>query len=347
MPIRAEMSPLKANMENMLQINMSLMAEKAVQRAALAGRKLDYSHSSLGQVEAIMQADWRTIPFGTAQTQSEVEGFIRQWGAYLGEVFRREKGGRWLYKPELPTDRQVYVRFGNQAIFPLEQIRAWVDQRYTPGPVVQAAPEPTNEVKPAPANKAPRGPLTLNPRVLLERYLRRPLKPLESGGLVAALIIGAILLIWALVGLGGAVGRLSRQSYNNRFAELLPQYLLPYQSGPAYSEPAEAGKILVVDLTTRAIADWQYDLPSRVRASSPEDLGLLVQQECRTEQMSGSNAVNEREVCRLAIIDLRNGHKIAERTFYGEEVMQENGSEPVAMIDRQTLVDWTEANYGQ
>lgn len=197
------------------------------------------------------------------------------------------------------------------------------------------------------------------PANFIEKYFHRPLKPIEWGGLAAAAVVALIILIWLISVISGAIGVASRNAYNARFAELIPQYLLPYQSGSAQSEPAEAGRILVVDLTARAIADWQYDLPSEVRATKPEDLGLLVQQECRSEAMNSSEGgvvVNEREVCRLAIIDLRNGHQIAERTFYGEDVTQQvspdlNGTPQapiaVAKIDRQTLVDWTVANYGQ
>jgi hypothetical protein len=68
-------------------------ASQAVQEARQFNAQLDYSESSLMEVEAILSQLARQIPLELASDQ--VDEICKMWGSYLGEVVRRRFGGEW------------------------------------------------------------------------------------------------------------------------------------------------------------------------------------------------------------------------------------------------------------
>ena len=68
---------------------------------------LDFSDVSIEQVEAIADRLYQTIPHGfmaklfrKGPSEEELEQICKMLGGYIGEVFRRAKGGDWAINPE-------------------------------------------------------------------------------------------------------------------------------------------------------------------------------------------------------------------------------------------------------
>ena len=87
---------------------MSAYSEDAVDFARQNfGVALDFSYASIEQVEAIADRLYRTIPhsfmaklFRKVPSEADLDQICKMLGGYIGEVFRRAKGGDWAINPE-------------------------------------------------------------------------------------------------------------------------------------------------------------------------------------------------------------------------------------------------------
>lgn len=85
----------KGHAENELDAKMISLAKKSVKAARdLYSIDLKYQSESVEKVESILgqlHTKYRSNPFG----DELLAGFALGWGAYLGEVMRREKSAHW------------------------------------------------------------------------------------------------------------------------------------------------------------------------------------------------------------------------------------------------------------
>jgi len=113
---------------------MVAYAEDAVDYARERfGVTLDYSVDSVKHVEEIATKLYESIPTGISRflrkgpKPTEVETICKMLGAYVGEVYRREKGGEWDTNEKF---KAIGVRKGESWIFPPAKIH----KRLTNGP---------------------------------------------------------------------------------------------------------------------------------------------------------------------------------------------------------------------
>jgi hypothetical protein len=97
----------------------------------LEGITLDYSESSVEQVEAILASlyhqnraglfGWISRRGGPRLDERQLYGIALMYGAYLGEVMRRHWGGAWA--EEMPEDQPWYtLQFGSTGLFPINKV---------------------------------------------------------------------------------------------------------------------------------------------------------------------------------------------------------------------------------
>jgi hypothetical protein len=73
------------------------------------GIELDFSAESVRQIEQIAAQLYNSRPKGIAKlfrkgpSQDTVETFAKMFGAYIGEVYRRNYGGEWFAHEEMQT----------------------------------------------------------------------------------------------------------------------------------------------------------------------------------------------------------------------------------------------------
>jgi hypothetical protein len=99
------------------------------------------------------------------------------------------------------------------------------------------------------------------------------------------------------------------------FLSLMSQYTAPlplavYPNPPGYpfnqqvTTPKLQGKILVVNLVTRAVDELFHELPSDRRANVPEEVGVVVWMDCDTNTFHYTEpAVWVQEHCEVSMID--------------------------------------------
>lgn len=92
---------------------------------------LDFSPASVQQVENNVLAKLHEIHVNTPMSKSELSRNSTCWGAYIGEVLKRIKGGKWQRDSQRVGQGTMPIVFapGNEA-FP----SAWVYKRITNGP---------------------------------------------------------------------------------------------------------------------------------------------------------------------------------------------------------------------
>ena len=113
---------------------MSAYAEDAVDFARNNfGITLDYTSESMRQVEAIAERLVQARPknfvsklFQKTPSEEELQTVYKMLGGYIGEVYRRVKGGEWAINEEF---RALGVQQGSNWIFP----PAKVHKRLTKG----------------------------------------------------------------------------------------------------------------------------------------------------------------------------------------------------------------------
>lgn len=106
---------------------MSTYAEEAVQFAeSTFGVVLDYSTGSVEQVEIIAEQLYDSRPkgfwnrlFKRGPSEDEVQTVCKMLGGYIGEVFRRAKGGEWAMHEELSA---VGLKRNDSWIFPPDKV---------------------------------------------------------------------------------------------------------------------------------------------------------------------------------------------------------------------------------
>jgi hypothetical protein len=110
-----------------LNETMLAYAEDAVAFASQQfGITLDYSHDSIQQTEKIAEAMFKTIPSGflgklfqRGPSEEELDQFCKMLGGYIGEVYRRNRGGDWAINEEFSA---VGIQRGESWIFPPSKV---------------------------------------------------------------------------------------------------------------------------------------------------------------------------------------------------------------------------------
>jgi len=106
---------------------MSAYSEDAVDLAKQKfGVALDFSNASIEKVEEIADQLYRSRPRGflaklvrKGPSESDVEQICKMLGGYIGEVFRRTKGGNWAIHPDINV---LGVHRGDDWIFPPSKV---------------------------------------------------------------------------------------------------------------------------------------------------------------------------------------------------------------------------------
>jgi hypothetical protein len=115
--------------------SMREYAEEAV-RYALGTHniRLNFSGLSIGHIDTIVGRIYDYIPrnriskwINPGPSDAEIEHVCQMLGAYIGEVYRRAKGGEWAMHEELGT---AGVRRDEKWVFPMTKVR----ERFGHGP---------------------------------------------------------------------------------------------------------------------------------------------------------------------------------------------------------------------
>ena len=102
---------------------MSALAQEAVEFSNRNfGVVLDFSNASIERVESIAEELYQSIPSGIlnrlfhlSPSEGEIQNICNIFGAYIGEVFRRSKGGDWANNQEFSA---VGIQHGASWLFP-------------------------------------------------------------------------------------------------------------------------------------------------------------------------------------------------------------------------------------
>lgn len=106
---------------------MAAYAANAVNFAQSSfGISLDYSVESIEQVESLANRLFHTRPkgfiaklFRKLPSDTDVQNVCKMLGAYIGEVYRQNKGGEW----QINQDHQaIGLLYGDTWIFPLAKV---------------------------------------------------------------------------------------------------------------------------------------------------------------------------------------------------------------------------------
>lgn len=107
------------------------MAEDAANAVTLTEeyftKRLDFSEESVQLVEELVDDMHYTLPQG--KTPQNVALLSELWGAYIGEVFRRNVGGEWITWED-QWGKAPAIALGGTKIFPQDKVR----KRFTNGP---------------------------------------------------------------------------------------------------------------------------------------------------------------------------------------------------------------------
>jgi hypothetical protein len=82
---------------------------------------LDYSPSSIEHLERIVAAKYEEIQEKPI-LPIQMEALAKVWGAYLGEVIRRQRGGTWSTAKEGPYAGLCILQSGAEQICPLGKV---------------------------------------------------------------------------------------------------------------------------------------------------------------------------------------------------------------------------------
>lgn len=102
---------------------MSALAQEAVDFANRNfGVALDFSNASVERVEMIAEELYQSIPqgmlsklFHLSPSEGEIKKICDMFGAYIGEVLRRSKGGEWANNEEFSA---IGIVYGASWLFP-------------------------------------------------------------------------------------------------------------------------------------------------------------------------------------------------------------------------------------
>lgn len=109
--------------ETTINDTMSALAHEAVEFANRNfGVTLDFSNASVERVEIIAEELHQSIPqgmlnklFHLSPSEGEIQKICDMFGAYIGEVFRRSKGGDWATNQEFSA---IGIQHGASWLFP-------------------------------------------------------------------------------------------------------------------------------------------------------------------------------------------------------------------------------------
>lgn len=95
---------------------------------------LDFTSGSVEAVEQILSKLYVAIPRGVkkllrrAPSEDTLDQICKMYGGYVGEVFRRQRGGEWEFDQEiLPGYLVITLRNGHSKIFPPSKVRKRLD----------------------------------------------------------------------------------------------------------------------------------------------------------------------------------------------------------------------------
>lgn len=92
---------------------------------------LDFSEKSLDGVEEVLGHMHQSMATAARKpTEDQLRNAALAWGVYVGEVFRRNLGGRWLNTPMPPQGNVLRLQIGQAEVFPARK----VEKRLTEGP---------------------------------------------------------------------------------------------------------------------------------------------------------------------------------------------------------------------
>lgn len=315
------MDVTNANLEQVLR-ELNNQAVNAAQERY--GITLDFSMNSVSKMLALVEQAHQAYVESPVKSPG-LERTIQVWGAYLGETLRRNKGGVWKIDPQQTDDRKIYLATGSGRIHPFEQIRERITGETPPLPERDTPPLPPEPEKPK-----------SNMLIIL----------LVAFGVFAILAAGAIFAIQVLAQQRGSELIRQREAYEAPFLGEIGNYLKEY-ANPAGSDPALSGKVLVVSRNTGGIAELQYKLPREMRATSPADLGVIVQQECQVIESAPSQegTMLNRISCRLTLIDTQRKEAGYQQDFVSNEFHPEAapGVDPAISLDPTIMVSWIDA----
>lgn len=97
-------------------------AEDARQKAQRDfGVTLDFSPASVERLEGILARQVEEMK-DSPLLPIQIEAIAKVWGAYLGEVIRRQRGGDWISPKTGPFAGLCVLRMGTEEICPLAKV---------------------------------------------------------------------------------------------------------------------------------------------------------------------------------------------------------------------------------
>lgn len=292
---------------------------------------LDLSMNSLPKFSALIDQA-RQIYESASVSEQGLDHTVEVWGAYLGETLRRNRRGMWKIDPEQTGDRRVYLATGNIRIHPFEQVRQRITGREALLPERDTPPLP-------PVAEKPKNNLLIILLIALAVF--------------AFLGIGATILIQNMKTQRFQQLISQRASYEALFQPFMDQYLREYPN-PAGSDPILHGKVLIVSKDTNGIASLQYRLPAELKAGSPDEVSVVVQQDCEpleTQTDPQTSAVLTRISCSLTLIDLSLKEAGYQQDFVSNEFHETASvdvdglptNDPASNLDPTLMISWLEA----
>ncbi|EMS69181.1 DUF3806 domain-containing protein [Ruminiclostridium cellobioparum] len=111
------------------------LSEKAVQYAREFSKNLDYSESSIGAVEEILEYYHNDLKGHfiknilrkikkEAPTDSQIWSMATIWGVYIGEVICKNSSNRckWVYEDEFGTGAVLHIKVdNNNRVYPIDK----------------------------------------------------------------------------------------------------------------------------------------------------------------------------------------------------------------------------------
>jgi hypothetical protein len=130
----AAMSPrgrpvVRANPEELRTVVAALSSE-AETIAGARGLTLDYSPASVKAVDSLLDECRKDFPSSRAAATNAKRKLASAFGAYVGEVVRRARGGEWQYDSTIDDPASLALQSGAVTIFPIDRTY----RRVTRGP---------------------------------------------------------------------------------------------------------------------------------------------------------------------------------------------------------------------
>jgi hypothetical protein len=108
--------------------DMPILAAKAVDYAAARGVTLDYAPSSVERVESLL-ADLHRARTAGQLPDDQLHAHAARFGAYIGEVLRRQYGGHWTQDHDVAGPNSFPIHWKDGQSFPI----AWCGKRILNG----------------------------------------------------------------------------------------------------------------------------------------------------------------------------------------------------------------------